>query len=46
MGDKENESGKDPDESEQIYKILKADIINSKINFGEVLVNKNLQERV
>jgi len=31
--------------SEQIYKILKADIINSKINFGEVLVNKNLQER-
>ncbi|MCY7008155.1 GntR family transcriptional regulator [Fusobacterium simiae] len=31
--------------SEQIYKILKNDIINSKINFGEVLVNKNLQER-
>ena len=31
--------------SEQIYKILKSDIINSKINFGEVLVNKNLQER-
>lgn len=31
--------------SEQIYKILKDDIINSKINFGEVLVNKNLQER-
>ena len=31
--------------SEQIYKILKEDIINSRINFGEVLVNKNLQER-
>lgn len=31
--------------SEQIYKILKNDIITSKINFGEVLVNKNLQER-
>lgn len=31
--------------SEQIYKILKSDIINSKISFGEVLVNKNLQER-
>ncbi len=24
--------------SEQIYKILKEDIINSRINFGEVLV--------
>ncbi len=31
--------------SEQIYKVLKADIINHKINFGEVLVNRNLQER-
>lgn len=31
--------------SEQIYKILKADIINHKINFGETLVNRNLQER-
>lgn len=31
--------------SEQIYKILKNDIINHKINFGEVIVNRNLQER-
>lgn len=31
--------------SDQIYKILKNDIITSKINFGEVLINKNLQER-
>lgn len=31
--------------SEQIYKVLKTDIINHRINFGEVLVNRNLQER-
>lgn len=31
--------------SEQIYRVLKTDIINHKINFGEVLVNRSLQER-
>lgn len=31
--------------SEQIYKILKDDIINHRIKFGEILVNKRLQER-